>query len=385
MLHCKYNDDREIRLEIRRRGAPNPLAQSCPRAHNTQPLRYALNSTHLQKNLKIPIKFPETVDKGIESQTKGTEQSKEEYLADEGECLSSKDAIKKFIPNIHSSTCSLSSCTDPQKANSTENQRISPTTSVLSVKGINTESFNLSDSAIGLNSVACSSINTNNNPEISSLLDSFSNLIEQTLFQNGRFNCEKLAWGTLMRSASSAGETTTNRCGQDLQSSVPKRAETFNGASSKDITMTSTINELLRTRLYKTSVSSSGCVPHSHTNSDISADSGYQSRLCVDSNHDTDGESCFCSCENHSSGKNGECQASQANLAKEQFENFLKCFLTDYIRLKDENCALRSDLESKSKQIEQLQKTIESNKVLYDFILWDFCYFWVLDFLGAAE
>jgi hypothetical protein len=44
-----------------------------------------------------------------------------------------------------------------------------------------------------------------------------------------------------MRSASSAGETMT-RANHDPHTSIPKRAETFNGASSKDLNLLLSIN-----------------------------------------------------------------------------------------------------------------------------------------------
>jgi hypothetical protein len=56
--------------------------------------------------------------------------------------------------------------------------------------------------------------------DLANILYSFNNLLEDNLFQ-----------GSLIRSASSAGETIT-RNNQIVHVSVPKRAETFNGASS---------------------------------------------------------------------------------------------------------------------------------------------------------
>ena len=122
-----------------------------------------------------------------------------------------------------------------------------------------------------------------------------------------------------MRSASSAGETVTKNT-QDPHVSMPKRAETFNGASSSKESQVSTLNinaNILQSYLQKSnniseSISNDGSTKVSKTNSnasdvtsglavrpngnsDLSADFGYHSRLCVDLNHDIDGEHCSCS------------------------------------------------------------------------------------------
>ena len=68
--------------------------------------------------------------------------------------------------------------------------------------------------------------------DLANIIYSFNNLIQDNLFH-----------GNLMRSASSAGETVT-RNNQIIHVSIPKRAETFNGASSSKETqnMSSDIN-----------------------------------------------------------------------------------------------------------------------------------------------
>ena len=120
-----------------------------------------------------------------------------------------------------------------------------------------------------------------------------------------------------MRSASSAGETVTKNT-QDPHVSIPKRAETFNGASSSKESQISTLNinaNILHSYLHKSSTmndanSSEGSVrisktssnasdtaaggARSNANSDLSTDFGYHSRLCVDLNHDLDDDNCSC-------------------------------------------------------------------------------------------
>lgn len=189
-----------------------------------------------------------------------------------------------------------------------------------------------------------------------------------------------------MRSASSAGETVTKNT-QDPHTSVPKRAETFNGASSSKEANLSINANILQSYFQKTSGMSdsaketkinktnsnvsdttNGLAVRSNANSDVSADFGYHSRLCVDLNHDIDGENCSCSCEgnNQSSntstgGKKGSKAGSSngannnnkdsrrltTSITKGQFEGILKTILNDYVRIKNENEVLRKVLEAR--------------------------------------
>jgi hypothetical protein len=310
-------------------------------------------------------------------------------------------------------------------------------TSLLSQNAI--EALNLSDSAMNIHhsqSIVSSPTtnNTNTNasvnatvngenlsliscdmqlsPDLANILYSFYNLFDHALFP-----------ANLIRSASSAGETVT-RNSQEVHASVPKRAETFNGASSKECPM-SNINinaDILKSRVYKNAISAS-CIHHSDhdkknenrgskesgkmnkhhhhhhhhhrhhhngdvgTNTDLSADSGYHSRLCVDQNHDTDPENCSCTFifESGTANKNfndqrlsENCEAldqdtlledvnqqntSQASMPKAHFESILKFILDDYMRLKNENENLRTQLSKKDKSIDTLKSTMEECKV----------------------
>lgn len=225
--------------------------------------------------------------------------------------------------------------------------------------------------------------------DLANIIYSFNYLIEQSLCQ-----------GNLMRSASSAGETIT-RGNQEVQISVPKRAETFNGASSSKEGQLSTINinsDLLKSRVYsssinnqmiesdgqrncsETGVSASSRKSNNSEEESNSADSGFQSRLCMDFNHDTDDNHCTClpnyenlkdlkqlnelirlrkMSENSQSGKNVAVQ-------KSHFENILKFIVTDYMRVKNENEGLKKELESKVRSIEVLQTRMEEIKGLDD-------------------
>ena len=249
-------------------------------------------------------------------------------------------------------------------------------------------------------------------PDLANILYSFNNLFEQSLFP-----------ANLMRSASSAGETIT-RSSQEAHVSIPKRAETFNGASSKESQMSSiNINaDILKARVYKNAISAgcinglmngsakidgsatsgatissssdSGCsVVNSNIiiSSDLSADSGYHSRLCVDQNHDT--ENCSCTVfdsnlnkikqlslanrkangKSNSKSSNGTSASSCSNstssssgttsIPKTHFESILKYILNDYVRLKSENESLKRELEAKNGSLGVLKSTMEECKV----------------------
>jgi hypothetical protein len=275
--------------------------------------------------------------------------------------------------------------------------------------GVSTNSSNTNGNNNDEN-ISLSSCDMQLSPDLANILYSFNNLFDHALFP-----------ANLIRSASSAGETVT-RNNQEMHASMPKRAETFNGASSKECPM-SNINinaDILKSRVYKSAVSA-GCIHHHHgghdkksesrssnesvkmkkhhhhhhqngdgvTNTDLSADSGYHSRLCVDQNHDVDPENCSCTFifENTSASKsfnhkrpNEKCevldqdtliedihrrhqQASHASIPKAHFESILKFILDDYMRLKNENEMLRTQLNKKDKSIDTLKSTMEECKV----------------------
>jgi len=237
--------------------------------------------------------------------------------------------------------------------------------------------------------------NTDNNsgtdmnisPDIANILYSFNNLIEQNIFQSN-----------LMRSASSAGETVTRNT-QDPHVSMPKRAETFNGASSSKESQVSTLNlnaNILQSYLHKannitesdsgegslktisktSSNASDTLVVRPSANSDLSTDFGYHSRLCVDLNHDIDGENCSCSMfdANHSVSNKGKSKniknlngrknsnAPEENksmsLTKGQFESMLRTILSDYMRIKSENEQLRREIEISNSSLAKIKSSL---------------------------
>jgi hypothetical protein len=161
-----------------------------------------------------------------------------------------------------------------------------------------------------------------------------------------------------MRSASSAGETVTKNT-QDPHVSMPKRAETFNGASSSKESQISTLNlnaNILQSylqksnnnnnnnqnnnnsisnnnnnnnlnnndsnssnvnsvKISKTNSNASDTATRSNTNSDLSTDFGYHSRLCVDINHDLDAENCSCSLFDNNNNNNNNTNNINSNNA----------------------------------------------------------------------
>ena len=56
-------------------------------------------------------------------------------------------------------------------------------------------------------------------------------------------------------------------------------------------------------------------------------------------------------------------QASHASIPKAHFESILKFILDDYMRLKNENEMLRTQLNKKDKSIDTLKSTMEECKV----------------------
>lgn len=176
-----------------------------------------------------------------------------------------------------------------------------------------------------------------------------------------------------MRSASSAGETVTQRhVAQDPHISMPKRAETFNGASLKDSILNINAN-LLQTYLNKDGPekSDSLAIRYIAANSDLSSDFGYHSRLCVDINHDIDGDNCACSLSdaNHSLLKSGKKIAGEKDatlISKGQFEGILKTILNDYMRIKGENEQLRRDLEISDSSLAKIKSSLASKSTVQD-------------------
>ena len=229
-------------------------------------------------------------------------------------------------------------------------------------------------------------------------IDTTSLASYDTLFTEADINClvealsqnqnERLTLSHLMRSASSAGESSSRVNPDVYHTSVPKRAETFNGASSsKETNISLNINEISKTRAHKVSTSSSsymncgssissgGSNNDTHLtnlNTDLSADSGYQSRLCVNQNHELDGDSCACTCFtdfNNNNNKNINNDNSQdesyraASAYKLRLEDLVRYIIKDYVKLKDENTSLKEDIENKQKTIELLQQKVDSIKV----------------------
>ena len=250
-------------------------------------------------------------------------------------------------------------------------------------------------------------------PDLASILYSFNDLFEHALFP-----------ANLIRSASSAGETVT-RNSQEMHASVPKRAETFNGASSKESDAININADILKSRVYKNEKKSDHLHHHHHhhghemakshniIHTDMSADSGYHSRLCVDQNHDIDPENCSCTAirenadsQSNLSQKNGKIMqrkthsdtnnnlaeqqkeatvagetdessdvfiqqqqqngtSTAASMPKAHFESILKFILDDYMRIKCENETLRSQLETRNKSIDMLKTTMEECKVQF--------------------
>ena len=265
----------------------------------------------------------------------------------------------------------------------------------------NSNSNNTNFTAANSESIANESSNSDMqlSPDLANILYSFNYLIEQSL-------CH----GSLMRSASSAGETIT-RGNQEIQASIPKRAETFNGASAKDtqIATISINSDLIKSRVYTTtanqilengdedcsrrimknisncsgkmnimgnsncSSSDAGVSHQSNGNSEESGDSGYQSRLCMDFNHDVDNaETCSCTFESGKSMKQLSdlihlkrlfANDATPSISKTHFESIIKSILTDYVRVKNENEDLKKNMASKEKTIDYLKKTVDECKV----------------------
>ncbi len=250
------------------------------------------------------------------------------------------------------------------------------------------EALNINDSGLCASSLISTS--TTN-------IDTSSLASYDTLFTEADINClvealsqnqnEKLTLSHLMRSASSAGETSSRTNPDIYHTSVPKRAETFNGASSsKETNISLNINEISKTRSHKVSTSSSSYIncgssissgssnndtniTNLNLNTDLSADSGYQSRLCVNQNHELDGDSCVCTCfsdfnnSKNINNDNSQEEPSRATPYKLRLEDLVRYIIKDYVKLKDENTSLKEDLENKQKTIELLQQKVDSIKV----------------------
>ncbi len=274
----------------------------------------------------------------------------------------------------------------------------------LTVNGLESALKDLSDNA---NSNMNSESDMNISPDIANILYSFNNLIEQNIFQSN-----------LIRSASSAGETVTRNT-QDPHVSMPKRAETFNGASSSKESQVTTLNlnaNILQSYLHKTnniSESDSGegssktvsktssnasdtLAVRPIVNTDLSTDFGYHSRLSVDMHQDIDGDICSCSVfdGNHSVNNNNKIKNSKSlngrksipeenklmSLTKGQFESILRTILSDYMRIKSENEQLRKEIEISNSSLEKIKSSLGSrsgleiaqNKEVSRFFPWNF-------------
>ncbi len=92
----------------------------------------------------------------------------------------------------------------------------------------------------------------------------------------------------------------------------------------------------------------------SHTNTDLSGDSGYQSRLCVDLNQEYENETYSCACDVNKIYQ----EKSKTISLKDQVESMLKCLLNDYLRVKDENESLRIEVELRGKTIDTLHENL---------------------------
>jgi hypothetical protein len=152
-----------------------------------------------------------------------------------------------FISTFSSSSSSSSSSHNNKQLNQNNNETLN-----LSDLALNNQQNSSVSSPIKTN-LDCNFINNNNNSntnnldnnemvlsnDLANIIYSFNNLIQDNLFH-----------GNLMRSASSAGETVT-RNNQIIHVSIPKRAETFNGASSSKETqnLSSDINGKLINKL----------------------------------------------------------------------------------------------------------------------------------------
>ena len=277
-----------------------------------------------------------------------------------------KNAIKSSI------------CSTPSSSGTTASMSSTPITNRI-------DAFSIDDSGICASSLISTS-NTN--------IDTSSLASYDTLFTEADINClvealsqnqnERMTLSNLMRSASSAGETASRSNQEIYHTSIPKRAETFNGASAaKENNISMNINEISKSRNHKVSSSSSSfinCgssissgsnndtnVKNLNLNTDLSGDSGYQSRLCVNQNHELDGESCVCTCCSEYSNKNSNeediLSCSKTSSYKLRLEDLVRYIIKDYVKLKEENSCLKEDLENKQKTIDSLQQKFDSIKV----------------------
>ena len=136
-------------------------------------------------------------------------------------------------------------CSTPSTISSLSavNQTVAATTP----NGIDT--LNINDSGLCTSSLISTSTTNIENNSLSSYDTLFTeadiNSLVEALSQNQN---ERITLSHLMRSASSAGET-ASRSNQDTHTSMPKRAETFNGASSKETNISLSINGKQKKRI----------------------------------------------------------------------------------------------------------------------------------------
>ncbi len=141
----------------------------------------------------------------------------------------SSPSSKTPSPVIKNTIKNTNVCSTPTGLTST------PVTSLIT-NGI--EALNLSDSSGLCTSSLISTSLTNIENCDTPFTDADIDCLVEALGQNQN---ERITLNHLMRSASSAGETAT-RSNQDIHASMPKRAETFNGASSKEMNISMNIN-----------------------------------------------------------------------------------------------------------------------------------------------
>lgn len=203
--------------------------------------------------------------------------------------------------------------------------------------------------------------------DLAGLIYSFNNLIQNQIHSVN-----------LMRSASSAGETIT-KAGLDTQISIPKRAETFNGASSSKESQMSIINinsDLFQKSKVFQTMGQKNCETLStttNTESDYSTttnrsgDSGYQSKsCCIYADLDQSVTQCSNCTDKHVEIRSKvNVNENVQVVPRTSFETMLKTILNDYTKTKRENMELRKSIENKDKSIELLKKALDEYKVSF--------------------
>jgi hypothetical protein len=99
----------------------------------------------------------------------------------------------------------------------------------------------------------------------------------------------------------------------------------------------------------------------------------------MDFNHDADGgcDNCSCAGSGYSAVTDGDVTklktflnvpssgagSAAGPVSKSHFESILKFILTDYMRLKNENESLKSEVDGKNRTIDELRKSLDAQKV----------------------